>query len=433
VVCKDPSCNETIPLASGDSLSFNVIATGEGGFATSYPGSNVGFALSDESKYIENTIRRQSTEIKMGENKTSRKVDITVNTPDTKPKKPPFAGGNPENFTGNGNPSPDGSVPPGAGGPVPGGDGAYDGSGKFPNIRTVWSSKANGGKGGMVNIADVDGAKNNNNVHGFGTIGAPIPSQRAGELILTAFPNALVPPQGFTSYEEWETHYKEHNKEKDADLFGLPPETKGDAWWGLVDPTTEARGGGYQFVKNGFPNESSTKGNIKIAPTRCTAIIDEGAEAGKRASINCLNFNMVAQQPFQLAVTVYDQLGNFVTQYRETITEQDFRNVTQAPNYLFNRDQIKTAAGRCEEPKDDNYGSPNTTTTNGVINVNVNIYPFSTTGRRFGNGVYIAKIDRVDLPFSGCQVLGGIAGKNDQRFIRFHSEQKFGWMRAERK
>jgi fibro-slime domain-containing protein len=430
VVCKNLSCDSTIPLATGDSLSFNVV------WDDNWP-SNAegGFALSDGSKAIKNTIGREAVEIKWGPNATARIQEIVVKSTDTKPQKPPFAGGNAENFPGNGNPrQPDGSVPSGAGGPVPGGDGAYDGAGKFPNIRTVWDSKKNT----MVNISDVDGAKNNNDIHGFGAVGKPIPPQRAGELILTALPNYLSAPYGFNSYDEWYQAYKEGKMDGDADLFGLPPEAKGEAWWGLADPTTEARGGGYQFVKNGFPNESSTKGNIKIAPTRCTARIDESptAKPGERASINCLNFNMGAQQPFQLAVTVYDQLGNFVTQYRETVSEQDFRNATQAPNYLFGEDKL-VSSPVCELPTDGNYGKKTTTTTNGFINVNVNIYPFSTTGRRFGNGVYIAKIDRVDLPFEGCQVVEGIASKSDPitgtKFKRFHSEQKFGWMRSDKK
>jgi fibro-slime domain-containing protein len=439
-VCKDPRCNETIPLASGDSLSFNIERKNFQDYLNDHTiiSSGVEFALNSEDKQIKNAIGRQATDIMWGYNATTLKLVIKINTPDSDPKKPPFgplADGNPDNFAGNGSPSqPDASVPGGAGGPVPGGQGAYDGAGKFPQVNMVWDPKNKK----MVGIDKVDGAKNNNDIHGFGTIGKPIPAQRSGELILTAFPNANpeaggIGTGGFSSYKDWYDAYKAGTtKDHDVDLFGLPPRADGDNWWGLADPTSSATGGGYQFVKNGFPNESSTKGNIKIAPTRCTSRIKDG-EPGKRANINCLNFNMVAQQPFQLAVTVYDQLGNFVTQYRETLTEQDFRNVTQAPNYVSeNTSSLKEGAG-CELPRNDNYGNPNTTTTNGIINVNVNIYPFSSTGRRFGNGVYIAKIDRVDLPFSGCQVSEGISNKPPLPFVRFHSEQKFGWMRANTK
>jgi fibro-slime domain-containing protein len=427
-MCLDPRCDNTKALSSGDSLSFNIIRDDDW---PSY--ADPGFALSDESKYIKNTSGRESTAFgnpgdknKWGPNATLRTIEIAINTPDTKPIKPPFEAINPENSGAGGKPArEDPNVPGGSGGPVGGFD--PQGRGQLDNITQVWNPKANNGNGGMENVPP-----ENRDVHGFGTIGAQIPPQRAGELILTAFPNSASAPTGFASYEDWYTAFKEGKIDGNADLFGLPPEA-GEGWWGLVDPTVQATGGGYQFIKNGFPNESNTKGSIKVSPTRCTAEIKWEEEPGKRASINCLNFNMVAQQPFQLAVTVYDQLGNFVTQYRETISEQDFRNVTQAPNYLAeNSGTLKEAAG-CELPRPDNYGKKTTTTTNGFINVNVNIYPFSTTGRRFGNGVYIAKVDRVDLPFTGCQLNEGVANPASPLFKRVHSEQKFGWMRAKSK
>jgi fibro-slime domain-containing protein len=423
-VCKDVTCSENniVKLSTGDSLSFNVV------WDDKWPASaDTKFALSDESKSIRNMAGQQTTELgdpnkgnKWGPNSTLRTIEIPIKTPDTNPKKPPFAAGNPENSGAGGKPArEDPNVPGGSGGPV----GGYEprGAGQVDNITQDWSEKEQR----LVPVP-----QDNKDVHGFGVVGAQIPPQRAGELILTAFPNSATAPNGFASYEDWYTAFKEGKIDGNADLFGLPPEVKGDDWWGLVDPTLQALGGGYQFVKNGFPNESNTKGNIRIAPTRCTADIKWDNKPGERASINCLNFNMVVQQPFQVAVTVYDQLGNFVTQYRETISEQDFRNVTQAPNYLPENKNTVGNLGACELPTPDNYGKKSTMTTNGFINVNVNIYPFSTTGRRFGNGVYIAKIDMVDLPFEGCQLIDGSVNVGHLPFKRIHSEQKFGWMRA---
>ncbi|MCL2101908.1 MAG: hypothetical protein FWH22_09390, partial [Fibromonadales bacterium] len=150
----------------------------------------------------------------------------------------------------------------------------------------------------------------------------------------------------------------------------------------------------------------------------------------EKAQVNCLNFNIVAVQPFQIAVTIYDQLGNFVTQYRETVSEQEFRYVTQGPNYIQNV-PLPTPSTACSSPTASNYGQKNVLTTNGRINVSVNIYPFSqTTGRKFGNGVYIAKIDKVDLPFEGCYNAGGVSDMGKYPFVRYHSDLKFGWMRS---
>jgi hypothetical protein len=428
-VCNGQGCGGNLIINSGDSLSFNVMFDNLKNSGTVFDG----LALPDDSWYIKATNKTPATTLAWGVNTTDLPpIDFNPDVPDKTPVKPPFViadgGGSIGGDQG------DNTVPPGAGGSV----GRYDGGGKFPNVNTVWDAGKDGGKGGMVSIYNVDGVgRDNNDVHGFGTVGKQIPTQRAGELILTVFPSTT----NAARYEEWLG-----NEEKQK-LFGLPPKMEGDPnnpesteWWGLADPSKEADNGGYQFVKNGFPNESSTKGNIKIAPTRCTMKIVEG-----EPRINCLNFSLLAKQPFNIAVTVYDQLGNFVTQYREKITEQEFRNVVQAPNYINNGALVNPsgASAGCEKPDASNYGAPTTLTTNGQIKVNVNIYPFSADGRRFGNGVYIAKIDRVDLPFKDgekdpnkkngytcASAGGGNAKKISPSFVRYKKKKKFGWMRS---
>jgi len=435
-VCKSKTeCGGTWILNSGDSLSFNVlqgqdIATG--GFRD--PNN---FGLPSDNWYIKSTNGTPATQKSWAINTTNLPpIDFKPDVPDKTPVKPPFVilpgeGGGDQG---------DRTVPGGAGGSV----GKYDGGGKFPNVTQVWDAKT----GTMVSINTVPGAGvgNSGDVHGFGVVGKQIPPQRTGELILTVFPST-------TNAAEYEAWSKDPQKQK---LFGLPPSVENPetgAWWGLANPSKPAehngiQTGGYQFVKNGFPNESSTKGNIKIAPTRCTTIFDKDGEP----RINCLNFSLVAKQPFQLAVTVYDQLGNFVTQYRETLSEQEFRNVVQAPNYVNypNNFNANGASTGCKKPDYTNYGAPTTLTTNGQINVNVNIYPFSLEGRRFGNGVYIVKIDRVDLPFKDgidpndpttrdpntgngytcASAGGGNSTRTSPSFIRYHADQKFGWMRS---
>jgi len=430
-VCKKRNeCGGNLILNSGDSLTFNVKNgqdVSDGGFNDP---NNLGLP---DGLYITSTSGTEATTKNWAINTTKLPpIDFKPNVPDATPVKPPFIiadGG------GSGGDQGDNSVPGGAGGSV----GWYDGGGKFPSINTVWDPSANGGAGGMTSINNVPGTGvGNNDVHGFGTVGKQIPPQRAGELILTVYPSTKD-----GGYNAW-LQDKEMQK-----YFGLPPEAQDfDAgeWWGLARPDEEAKYngttvGGYQFVKNGFPNESSTKGNIKIAPTRCTTRFDEKGDP----RINCLNFSLLAQQPFQLAVTVYDQLGNFVTQYRETLSEQEFRNVVQAPNYIKGGALVNTsgASSGCEVPTSNNYGAPTTLTTNGQINVNVNIYPFSADGRRFGNGVYIVKVDRVDLPFKDgekhpetgngytcASAGGGNSARITPSFIRYHADQKFGWMRS---
>jgi hypothetical protein len=253
--------------------------------------------------------------------------------------------------------------------------------------------------------------------------GKPIPSNKAGELILTAYPNSAGDVNGMP-YSRW---IEDYSLQK---LFGLPPEGLGeDEFLGIANPAVQTKEGGYVFVKNGFPGESSVSGKIKAAKTRCTS---DKSEAKPR--INCLNFSLLAKQPFQIAVTVYDQYGNFITQYRETISEKEFRNIVQGPNYADGSGaQSITHSENCVAPTSTNYGAPNVSTINGLVKVNVNIYPFNADGRSFGNGVYILKIAKVDLPYEGCINSGGTAIKTAVPFMRNHSELKMGWMRVEEK
>jgi len=378
VVCDNKEQN----LATGDSLSFNTDCNVSSS-QTLYDNSSYclsGNPISSESGRLVDKIAMAPNSNKLQLPNPSPQI------PDPEPSKPPFPG--PEVVFGAGSRG-DGvmSTMLGGGGLAPGFSGV--------NPKSPGSDK----------------------VHTFGNVGDALPSNRTGELILTAFPSASDP--------SWQEIAK-------GKFFGLPPSANGEnQWYGIADPSkpNEVDGqttGGYPFVKNGLSDqgEGSANGSMQLAPTRCVATIN-----GEKAKVNCLNFNMVALQPFQLAVTVYDQLGNFVTQYRETISEQEFRYVTQGPNYIQGVER-PTASIDCVAPTPDNYGDSNVLTTNGRVNVSVNIYPFSQTGRKFGNGVYLLKIDRVDLPFKGCYSDGLNSGMGIYPFIRYHSDAKFGWLRS---
>ena len=425
-ICVNNDCNTA--LNSGDSLSFNVTKLDLEADSRFHRSSSIG--LSSEDLFVKGSNGSKADKLSWAKNVTNfAGTGGEISVPPTPPVKPimPIDPGAP----GGGNFG-DETVPGGAGGSI----GDYNGGGKFPNITKVWDP----GRREMVSIGDIPGAgKDNNEVHGFGVAGAQIPPQRAGELILTAFPS-------FSSNLEYDAWVKDD----DYRYFGLPPKSAdydGGKWWGEADPSREApdidghKTRGYTFVKNGYPNESNTKGHVSIAPTRCTTQKIDPLTG--EAHINCLNFSLVASQPFTLAVTVYDQVGNFVTQYRETVSEQEFRNVIQGPNYADGNAAKLNLTEGCEGPNNDNYGKPTTASAvhEGKINVNVNIYPFSSKGRRFGNGVYIVKIDRVNIPFmnekKGDDKTGGVCASQygnvmwvTPQFERHHAEQKFGWMRS---
>jgi len=388
VVCK----NGEFDLSTGDSLSFNVsyAQASEDGY------DNRDYALSDSSHAVIAKNKKRADAIKMAPNMSLLKPPpFKPNILDPGPYKPPFP--NEELF---------------------GGGASGSGTVGYISDKPILVSFTPVGKdaGGQVNS--------------FGTIGNIIPTNRTGELIITAYPTASM--QGKPS--DWQDVVK-------GEYFGLPPSVNTDNYlYGKADPSkqNEVEGqttGGYPFVKNGFSkshNEGSANGSMQVSPTRCVSTIN-----GVEAKINCLNFNFTAVQPFQLSVIVYDQVGNFVTQYREVVTEQEFRYITQGPNYIpeiYNemRDWVK-GSDSCKVPTSNNYGDRNVMTSNGRVNVGVNIYPFSQNGRKFGNGVYIVKVDRVDLPFGGCYNNAGMADFGEYPFIRYHTDMKFGWMRSTNK
>jgi len=434
-VCKDKSCTKAesgpkLIIGSGDSLSFNVKYDDLKEHNPNYVIFD-GLALPNSDVNGDLYIRAsgngtKATKVSYGVNTTTMppivfKPEVT----DNDVRKPDFNmdiwfTGNPDGGKGNG-----GGSFPGGGGSLPSFDVSINGgktntNGLFPSITQIWDKTANGGAGGLVSLP---GGTGNSTVHGFGTKGTPIPPNRAGELILTAYPNA-----GSASYSAWE---KDSAAQK---LFGMPPTSYDGMPFGVANPTEEQPNGGYMFVKNGFPDESSV-GGVQVAPTRCISDNDQLVN-GNAPRVNCLNFSLKAKQPFQLAVTVYDQLGNFVTQYRETVSEPEFRSVVQGPTFIEGQpnegdDGYVYPSSECRYPNGpEDFGKEDIITTNGLVKVNVNIYPFSKDGRRFGNGIYILKIDRVDLSYNGCMNSEGTPVFITEKFIRYHADTKFGWMRT---
>jgi hypothetical protein len=80
----------------------------------------------------------------------------------------------------------------------------------------------------------------------------------------------------------------------------------------------------------------------------------------------------------------------------------------------------------CKAPTSSNYGQKNVLTTNGLVYVNVNIYPFSAKGESL-NGIYTVKIDRVNLPYDGCLNANGVPVYVSEDYRHYHDEFKFGW------
>jgi len=418
-VCKSKTdCDENsdkLEINSGDSLSFNVMIDG----MDAYNGKNV--ALRDDSWYVKSINKIGADKLGWGYNVTKMAPIIFV--PEiiaSNPVKPEFS----DNWF-SGDPSSDGGAC----------EGCYDlasipGAGPFPDLTQIWDPEL----GKMVTIKPEE-RKQNSIIRGFGQSGKQIPPSRAGELILTALPIANGNVQGANGTVPYSVWMEDENAQK---LFGAPPNPSEGRFYGVANPKEQAPNGGYAFVKNGFPNESSVGTHAgQLAPTRC--ILDPKMSTEDDLRVNCLNFSFLANMPFKIVVTVFNQIGQFITQYRETVSEQEFRSIVQGPSFSSDIDQAafdKLKANKsieCKEPEsgpNGNFGEPDVLTINGLVKVNVNIYPFSQNGRRFGNGVYIVKIDKIDLPYEGCINSDGAPVKIEGSYTRYHADAKFGWMRS---
>lgn len=363
-VCNDLVCTEKRNLINNDSLSFNVISDDMEDFM------DPGFALANNNQYIKSKNGMPATQLKWGRNETSL---------------PPIPIGQMELVESN---------------PF-----------KTDFAMDEWF------KSGSI------GSFSGGSVSGFGSQGEVIPANRAGELLLTVFPNAGSDEYGYFNY-----NYNQGNI-----IFGLPPKQDGANPWGIADPTdTESTNGGYMFVKNGFANESSV-GAVKAAPTRCTRKSDDPDDP----QINCLSFQTLIRQPFQVSVSVYDEDCELVSQYNEEVAEDEFRRVVQAPgfydDYGTSVNPTVNGSDRCYQPDPNKpstevggFGNLNTLTTNGVVKSGINIYPFSNKGEPFESGVYTALIEWKEVAYIGCMSIGGSA--NYSYFNGWESHGECGYI-----
>lgn len=359
-------CTEGTDLATNDSLTFNYpYIEAEEGFVA---GLNL---PDDKSLSIKATNGKAVTKASWGRNATSlEKPDGTVDQVDPTVVKPDF-NINGMNYSGTVTPS----VNPGA---------VYTGTNTPVSL-----TPANLPAGVAAPKATV--------VTGFGSAGTKIPASQAGELILTNY------PAGKTSMDE---------------KIGLPPQATAGSY-GLIDPTVSVNGA-YSYVKNGFANESNTDGSYRVSPTRCTS--------NSAGNVNCLSFTFPAVQPFKLNVTVYDHLGHYISSYQQTVTPEDFRNVTQGATLVDPASNPVASGDACKYTG--KLGDDNNLVQNGKVRVSVNVYPLDETGRRIGNGVYIVKVDRIDYAFTGCFNNNGVSAVGEYEFVRYHDEYKLGWMRS---
>jgi len=222
-------------------------------------------------------------------------------------------------------------------------------------------------------IADGKGAAAKTPLTGDPTI---IPPNRAGEIFLTPYPFGVDSASDALGTGQ---------------DFGMPPVATDASGLGLVDlgsgAAPDSGTGSFTFLKSAF---YGSQGNSSVIATSGEAYSlcsqDPVSGAG-----NCLESIVIdVEQGFRLNVLIYDHLGNFVSQYSETVTNAEIWEIQK-------RSPGSSVSG-------EKAGNPK-------VRVNVQLYPRSQENRLIGNGVYITYVDflRLErLPVNGQNCVEGL-------------------------
>lgn len=191
-----------------------------------------------------------------------------------------------------------------------------------------------------------------------------IPPSLAGEIILSPLP-----------YEEilgtWDNEIATYGSFPSSTngSVGAVVSGNGVPMTTMSSDVTKASDGGVQFIKSGFVSSAGDPNQLATSGTSSSLCTEDGSAS------NCLTGIMFeTEQGFKINVMVYDAIGNFVTQYKESVTNEEMWAVQlQAPGSEF-----------------DISG-------NGKVIASVGVYPNDRLGRKIGNGAYILVVDVLKL------------------------------------
>jgi fibro-slime domain-containing protein len=195
--------------------------------------------------------------------------------------------------------------------------------------------------------------------------GSNLETSKAGEILLMPFPRAAINPN-------W--------KSENEGIWGRLPFADITNGYGLTT-TPDQNANNPQFLKSGFVNGGQlTSGG----PALCTeAEFDSDLKS-------CFNIQIVVTGPIMVNVSLYDLTGQFVSNYVQEITAEEFRAVQSM-----------------SEGSEDFGGQYGKIMGNNRVLANIGIYPVDSKGRKIGSGAYILKYD----------ILAKEVGPNEAPFV----------------
>ena len=130
---------------------------------------------------------------------------------------------------------------------------------------------------------------------------------------------------------------------------------------------------------------------------------------------SCFSVSYPVIGPFRINVRVFDHLGHFVSQYQESMNEEEFH---------------KAMGGGKEEPSCGNtklYGET------GAAFITVKMYPVSQSGKLIATGPYIYQVTFVQETVAACIKTGASAWVQNEHYSRISETYRRGYKRAKTK
>lgn len=149
--------------------------------------------------------------------------------------------------------------------------------------------------------------------------------------------------------------------------------------------TASDANGRFTFLQSSTTDATNASGGV----TRC---YNDGKDE------SCTSLAFVTDEPFQINVRVFDNLGHFVSQYTESMSEAALKQVVAANS--------TTVAYGCSKTEN-NVPIYYDAVTSGRVLATVKMYPISQNGRKMSTGPYIYQVSLIEYPFEHCVNLGG--------------------------
>jgi fibro-slime domain-containing protein len=195
-----------------------------------------------------------------------------------------------------------------------------------------------------------------------------LPNDQTGEILISPLPSDYV-----SDPDHW----------LDENLADWTSTSVGAGSGSVSGSTSSDANGRFTFLQSSTTDATNASGGV----TRC---YNDGKEE------SCTSIAFVTDEPFQINVRVFDNLGHFVSQYTESMSEAALKQIV-ATNSTGVQEQC--------------YNTATNFTGNGVTSgsviATVKMYPVSQNGRKISTGPYIYQVSLIEYPFEHCVNLGG--------------------------